>query len=245
MNNRNDKLFDVILEEALDKYVQDFEENDCDIVSEEKAYMESMKSQIYKNVKRRIIKNSDNKGHMNFKRMLVLIAAAIIILAAAANVSAFRTFVYKTYMDIKGTTLNVSAKKITLEDYNVITHFQPQTEIIVPGWLPSDMRIDTIDENDKYIFIDYYDENMIGFSIRELKLPSESDGGIETENNKVKIENCNVMGMQGKIVYVKSENGNESYSVYWCSDNVQYEIDTNYPRTTLDAILQNLIYLRK
>ena len=247
MSARNDKLFDIILEEAFDKYAEDIanEKIPCNMTDKEASAMEQQKQRVYNNVKKRI--RAEKRPHRikTVRRIFVIAAAVAALLAAAMSVSAFRVFVYKTYTDIKGTVLQVNTGKITDEDYDVITRFEPKEEIIVPGWLPADMEIDQIQDYETNIFIAYYDDKGIGFSISEVRLPVETDGGIETENNTVKIEDCTVMGMPGKIVYVQSEIGNESYSVYWCSDNVEYMIDTNYPRITLDTILQNLKYLKK
>ena len=399
MSARNDKLFDIILEEAFDKYAEDIanEEIPCNMTDEEAAAMEQQKQRVYNNVKKRIRAEKRPQRIKTVRRIFVIAAAVAALFAAAMSVSAFRTFVYKTYTDIKGTRLVVESGKITDEDYstiikfknqdeiivpgwlpadkemkiekiidnedsfsveyydkdgryfvklsakalplensrdilpeangnyglswdkdykimgmpgrliyvltnkgvenytafwntnnvdyrldtncpftivdnilkemrylngnneetkiksqritdeqyNILTTFEPNNEIIVPGWLPPGMEIYQIYENETNVSIDYYDDKDNFFQIQAYRLPVERDGGIRTKNNTVKVEDCTVMGMPGKLIYTRSEIGNENYDVYWCSDNVEYMIDTNYSRIVLDTILQNLKYLNR
>lgn len=247
MGDRSDKLFDVLLEEVVNKYAEDIADGEipCNMTDEETKIMEEQKQRIYNNVKKQIRRQETSHRRIGFKKGLAIAAAVVLLASAALNASALRIFVYKTYMDIKGTTLSVKSGTITDEDYNVITEFKNRDEIVVPGWLPPELSIEEIDEDENSISIDYYTDDKEKFIfLSEHTLPYDPDGGMETENNTYWIKDYEIMDMPGKLVYIKYEDGYENYAAFWCTDNTTYEIDTNYPRTTFDAILSELKYLK-
>ena len=67
---------------------------------------------------------------------------------------------------------------------------------------------------------------------------------IETDQNEFKVGEIKILDMDGVIVEIKSEAGDNIFIASWSSDSVKYEISTNSSKIMLDTILQNLKYLR-
>lgn len=249
MNNRsdrNDKVMDIILEAATDKYAQDIanETIECDMSAEEEKIMLNQQDRIYQNVMKQIRKEEKPCRRPSFKKYAVLAASLAVIVSLAANVSAFRIFIFKTYTDMSGTFLNIKTEKVTKESYNVISEFECKNEIIIPGWLPPELSLTQIADDYTGVVLEYggddlwltIDENTVGSVGSETK--------IETNNNVYKVGDNKILDMDGVTVEIRSETGNNIFIVNWNSDNVKYELSTNGSKIMLDTILQYLKYLK-
>lgn len=239
----NNKLFDIILEEAIDMYAQDISESTfpCDMTDEELKIMFKQKQNIYKNVKSQINKVSKKQHHL-LKRCIILAACISLTFVLAINVSAFRVFVYKTYIDMSGTILNMKTNKVSSDNYNNIL-FSQKDEIIIPDWLPPETELSELSGNEHILNLQY-ENNDIWINITEKAIPSIETGlNIETDNNIFEISDCKILDMEGKIVELISETNYSIFTVKWCSDSTEYEITTNCSKIMLETILANLKYL--
>lgn len=237
-NKRNDKFFDILLEEAFDKY----SDND-DIVSslteEELEFINSRKQPVYKKISKNIL-SSRQKTHI--KKTVLLVAAMIVVISAAINVTAFRSFVYKYYMDMKGTVLNISTGRISAS-YDEITAFERKDDIVIPNWLPPGMVLTDVIDTSTYLQL-YYESDEHHLFI-EHSVPGNSNMGMETKNNEVDIKECKILGIDGTIIYSRSELGFESRKVFWLTNTCQYSIVTNAPKEMFNAIFSEIDYKNK
>ena len=188
----------------------------------------------------------EEKSHRrpSVKKYAVLAASLAVIVGLAANVSAFRIFIFKTYTDMSGTFLNIKTEKVTEESYNVISEFEYKDEIIIPGWLPPGISLTQITDDYTNISLEYRDENLWLTIDENIIANVGSETQIETDNNFFKIEDNTILGMDGVAVELRSETGNNIFVVSWNSNNVKYELSTNGSKIMLDTILQNLKYLK-
>ena len=144
----NDKLFDVILDEALDLYTQDLvnEEHNPDMTDDEIKMMLEQKDCIYKKVIHNIGVSSKAKYHFSTKKIILIAAVIIILIAMATNATAIKSFIFRVYTQISGTTLNVGTYQNSDYDYEQISLFKNIKDIIIPKLLPHDMKLsDTLD----------------------------------------------------------------------------------------------------
>lgn len=245
-NDRNDKVMDIILEAASDKYAQDIADEDieCDMTIEEEKVMLEQKERIYKNVMSQIRKQEKIRHRSIVKKCAVLTASLAIIIGFAANVSALRIFIFKTYTDMSGTFLNIKTEKVVNESYNVISEFEYKDEIIVPGWLPSKFFLTQITDDYTGVTLEYHSEDS-WITIDENTISdSGTETQIETDNNDFSVENNKILNMDGITVEICSETGNNIFIVNWNSDNVKYELSTNCSKIMLDTILHQLKFLK-
>ncbi|MDO5438344.1 MAG: DUF4367 domain-containing protein [bacterium] len=245
-SNRNDKVMDIILEAAADKYAQDIAEKsiECDMTADEEKIMLEQEDRIYQNVMKQINKEEKSCRRPAFKKCAVLAASVAVIVCIAANVSAFRVFIFKTYTDMSGTFLNIKTEKIAKESYDVISEFERKDEIIIPDWLPPGAALKQITDDYTGINLEYQGDDL-WLTIDEDLLPSNgSSVQIQTDKNEYTVGEIKVFDMDGVIVEIRNESGDHIFSAYWNSDNVKYELSTNGSKIMLDTILQNLKYLK-
>lgn len=243
-NSRNDKIMDIILEAATEQYAEDVanEPVDCDMSDDEKQNMLEQKDRIYRQLKKEI-KKARRPRRFSLKKTAVAAAALAVAVGVTANVSAFRTFLYKTYTDMSGTFLNITIKKVPDEAYNAITRFRNKDEIIIPDWLPPGMTLTDIDDHEVGISLEYKSDEF-WMTIDENIL---SDDGpsifIETENNEYEVYKQKIMDMDAVVVDTTSEIGLRVISVTWNSDNTWYDLTTNATGQTFETIVESLKYL--
>lgn len=245
-NDRNDKVMDIILEAATDKYAQDIADEavECDMSAEEEKTMLKQQDRIYQNVMKQIRKGEKPSRNRLFKKCAVLAASLAIIISLAANVSAFRTFIFKTYTDMSGTILNIKTQKVTGENFNSISEFEYKDEIIIPGWLPPGLSLTRITDDCTGAVLEYEGDNLWLTIDENSILSNVSSVQVETDKNKFKIGEIKVLDMNGILVEIRSEKEKNIFVASWNSDNVKYELATNGSKIMLDTVLQHLEYLK-
>lgn len=240
--DRNDKVFDIILEEAFDKYAKDVAdyEPETEMAEEDIRIMEDKKDNIYNNIMKEIDKDKKKKSPL--KLIIPLVAVLILVLAYSTNTFAFRTFLHQTFMSLTGTDLNVKTKKLVFEDYSNITNFESKEEIIIPNWLPEGMELERVVDEAKYLLLHYkYNECWVSIS---TKLAYDEDvSKIETENNDYVIRKENVLDMDCRIVEMVSETGLTMRAAYWSSKDLNYTLLTNISEDDFNKVLKKLQYL--
>lgn len=243
-NSRNDKIMDIILEAATEQYAEDVanEPVDCDMSDEEKQNMLEQKDRIYRQLKKEI-KKTRRTRRFSLKKTAVAAAALAVAVGLTANVSAFRTFLYKTYTDMSGTFLNITIKKVPDEAYNTITRFRNKDEIIIPDWLPPGMTLTDIDDHEVGISLEYKSDELWMTIDENILSDDGSSIFIETENNEYEVYKRKIMDMDTVVVDTTSEIGLRVISVTWNSDNTWYDLTTNATGQTFEAILDSLKYL--
>lgn len=240
--DRNEKVFDIILEEAFDKYAKDVAdyEFECEMSEEDIRIMESKKDHIYNNIMKEI--NKDKKKPFSVKLIMPLVAILILVLAYSSNAFAFRTFLHETFMSLTGTDLNFNTKKLVFEDYNNITNFENKDEIIVPNWLPNGMKLERVEDGNDFLDL-YFKKDVYWLSLKSKAISDGDVTNVETENNFYNISKKVVLGMDCTIVEISSETGLTTYIVNWNSDDVNYSMMTNVPEDDFNKVLKNLQYL--
>ena len=240
LNKLNEKLFDVMLEEATQKYAEDIAKENIDIPENELETINSRKKEIYRKTLLKIKKQSGRR--LSLKKCVLIVAVSAIVLALSLNVSAIRILFFKTYTDISGTILNVKTTKIDDERYNEIVRFEGKSELIIPGWLPPGMELTDVSDNNSFVNFNYTNTKL-WITLSEERISEQSETSIETDKNIFKIEDCLILGLKGKIINIKNEDNITNYIVIWNSNNIKYELATNVNKNTLDAILSSLKYL--
>lgn len=240
LNKLNEKLFDVMLEEATQKYAEDIAKENIDIPEKELETINSRKKEIYRKTLSKIKKQSGRR--LSLKKCVLIVAVSAIVLTLSLNVSAIRILFFKTYTDISGTILNVKTTKIDDERYNEIVRFEGKSELIIPGWLPPGMELTDVSDNNSFVNFNYTNTKL-WITLSEERISEQSETSIETDKNMFKIENCLILGLKGKIINIKNEDNITNYIVIWNSNNIKYELATNVNKNTLDAILSSLKYL--
>lgn len=240
LNKLNEKLFDVMLEEATQKYAEDIAKENIDIPEKELETINSRKKEIYRKTLSKIKKQSGRR--LSLKKCVLIVAVSAIVLALSLNVSAVKILFFKTYTDISGTILNVKTTKIDDERYNEIVRFEGKSELIIPGWLPPGMELTDVSDNNSFVNFNYTNTKL-WITLSEERISEQSETSIETDKNMFKIENCLILGLKGKIINIKNEDNITNYIVIWNSNNIKYELATNVNKNTLDAILSSLKYL--
>lgn len=243
-NSLNDKLLDLVIEEAVEKYSHDIADENisCDMTDEEIKIMEEQKDTTYKNVMKDIRKEKKPHGVFTFKKCTALVACLVVVFSLALNVSAFRIFIFKTYTDMKGTVLNIKTAKITNESYAVIKEFENRDELIIPGWLPPGMNLAEITDDFLFVILNFEGEETWLTLHQDKIFAGEINTSVETEKNVFSVDDYSVMNMDGKLIEIRSESGITMLKVIWNSDETRYELSTNVDRTMLEAILSSLKY---
>lgn len=248
--NINEKIIDDLIESGFDLYIQDiYNEDDTLPPKVEKTAMES-KEGIRRRLQKEIQKSYPNQKKRHSRRILrksLLVAIVFVSLfAIMINVSAFRIFIYKTYVNMQGSVLSVQTDQI-YQQYETIQKFANKNELIIPNWLPPGTELQ-IQEDELCVNLSYESANNGDFYLRLSERVITQAGAktsLETEQNEYTVEDCNILGMDGKIVYIKSEAGHERYTVVWNSDTTSYELSTNATGIVLEAIMSDLNYYQK
>ncbi|MDO5397271.1 MAG: DUF4367 domain-containing protein [bacterium] len=250
MNNKkdlNDKLFDVILDEALDLYTIDLanEEHNPDMTDDEIRTMLAQKDLVYKKVIHNVNVSPKPKYRFGMKRIILIAAVMVILIAMATNVAAIKTFLFKVYTQISGATLNIGIYQNSKYDYEQILLFKNNKDIIIPKLLPQDMKLSDILDTEFWLKLRY--DNGDNWIVLSESIISGSKNGkdIETENNTYFVKDYNILGMYAQIVKMNTENTDDILLVSWCSDKIMYELSTNCSELELEEILLNLGYLYK
>ena len=241
----NDKVFDFILGEAMEKYAKDIADEDvsCEMSEEEKADMEQQKSRIYKKVLAQASAGAAPRRKIRRKRVIILAAALIMLLALGLNASAFRVFIFKTYTNMVGTILKIDTSDAERKKYEEIKEFEAIDELIVPGWLPSGMQLTKITDDLSSVTLEYEGNGKwLNFTQEPLLQVGSS---IQTENNDYNIEKYKILGMKAQIIEIKSETDFTLNTVIWNSDDIQYTLDTNIGKKELKTILAGLQYYKQ
>lgn len=241
----NNKVFDFILGEAMEKYAKDIADEDVpyEMSEEEKAAMEQQKSRIYKKVLAKAPTVAAPRRKIRRKRIIILAAALIMLLALGLNASAFRVFIFKTYTNMVGTILKIDTSDAEQKKYEEIKEFEAIDELIVPSWLPSGMQLTKITDSPSSVALEYEGND------KWLKLSQEPllqvDTYIQTENNGYHVEKYKILGMEAKIVEMTSETDFTRIVVIWNSDEARYHLTTNIGKKELKTILAGLQYYKQ
>lgn len=242
-SNRNDKVFDIILEESLDKYANDVANCDieCEMTEDEILTMESKEKSIYNKLMKDI--NGSKKSHISLKKVCVLVAVLLLgVIVVSFGASAVYTWIQRTNMSISGTDINVDTKKLIFEDYNNIRNFENKSEIIIPNWLPEGMELAII--TDEIHSLDMHYKSEFGWlTIRTRTEFDTENSKIDTQNNEFNIKIDDILGVECRIVEMTTESGFTMYSAYWNSNSSSYTLMTNVSEEEFEKILENLIYL--
>lgn len=243
---RNDKIMDILLEEALEYYVQSGMDMPQmrELTPEEEKMMEEMKKPLWDRIQKSIRKEQRVSRRPTIKRCLILVALVAALTALALNVSAFRVFIYKTYTEMSGTMLHIKTEKIPEERYRAVKEFKYKDEIIIPGWLPPGMTLTDVTDSFSNVGLEYQNGD-VWMTLNENMILSDSvSTQIQTEKNIFTTHDTKVLDMNGTVVEIENEIGIKLFIVSWSSDNVCYEIFTNGTEDMVNAILQSLKYLQ-
>lgn len=243
--DRNNKILDIILEEALDKHVKDVadKELDFEMTDEEIRIMESKEQIIYKKLMKEI--NTGKKKTFSVKKVCVLVAVFVVAIAAVSiGTSALHEWWQRTNMSMLGTDLNVDTENLTFEDYRNIRNFKNKSEIIVPNWLPEGMELTKIKDEDEAVDL-CYNKDIVWIIVTTKTGVSSGNLKIDTENNEYTTENTEILGMECRIVKITSEIGYATYSAYWNSGSTSYILMTNVSEEDFNKILKNLKYFEE
>ncbi len=254
---RNDKIMDIILEEATEKYARDMENGsfDCDMTPEEEQNMLAMKDEIFSEVMAKAKAEQKAQEQKNRKeqrknvrklpdKKLLICAAIIAVLAVGAlSVSALRVFVFKTSATLIGDSLIIKTEKTDSAEYDVIQEFERKDSLIVPDWLPRGMELKKITDDYSQVII-VFEKGDEWINLEESSVSLQGQTEMLTENNQYKVRDIEVLGMPGVLVKMTSELGDTNYSAIWNSDTTQYYIDSNVSEKEFNAILNTLKYLK-
>lgn len=248
---RNDKIMDIIIEEAAVKCACDIENDDfdCDMTPEEEQNMLAMKDEIFGKVLAKIeSEEKEQKQENNIRKMpnrkLIICVAIIALLAVGAlSVSALRVFVFKTSASLNGDTLIIKTEKIDSAKYDVIQEFEEKDTLIVPGWLPRGMELKKITDDTSEVIIQFGNDDEWVNLIEDV-IPIDGQSEIMTENNQYKVRNIEVLDMPGILLKMTGELDTTTYSAMWNSDTTQYTIDSNVSEKEFNAILNTLKFLK-
>lgn len=243
--DRNDKIFDIILEEALEKHVNEFADKEpvFEMPDEEICIMESKEQIIYKKLIKKI--DTDKKKKFSIKKICVLVAVFIVAIATVSiGVSALHEWWQRTNMSMSGNDLNVDTENLTFDDYRNIRNFKNKCEIIIPNWLPKGMELTKVNDEDETIDL-YYKKNSVWATITAKTAFISENEKIDTENNEYTTYNSEVLDMECKIVKTTSETGFTMWSAYWNSGSTNYILLSNAPEEDFNKILKNLKYFEE
>ncbi len=251
---RNDKIMDIIIEEAAEKCAQDIENGsfDCDMTPEEEQNMLAMKDEIFGKVMAKIEseekeqkqkKQKNNIRKMPNRKLIICVAIIAVLVVGALSVSALRVFVFKTSASINGDTLIIKTEKIDSAKYDVIQEFEEKDTLIVPGWLPRGMELKKIIDDRHQVTIVFEDGDK-WIELTESIVTDASKTEMITENNQYKVRDINVLDMPGVWVKMTGELGATTYTAIWNSDTTQYTIDSNVLEKEFNAILNTLKFLK-
>lgn len=243
--SRNDKIFDIILEESFDKYANDIAKNDieCEMTEEELQIMENKENSIYNKLMKDI--DANKKIRISTKKVCILVAILLLgVIGVSFGAPAIYTWVQRTNLSVSENEINITTNTLVFEDYKSITNFKNKKSIIVPNHLPEGMELIRLNDEENSLDF-YYKKDDIFLTITMFYDFETSTETIDTENNNYTIRESNILGVQCKIITMTSESGLTIHSVYWDSDNTSYSLMTNVSEEELNKILENLVYFEE
>ena len=245
----NEKVIDDLIESAAELYAAHIAEEDSPgtPTPEQEQHCEDSREEIRRAVLHRLKKanaKSTGRRRRTIRRGLTCAAAVVVLVAVMANVSAVRVFVYKTYTNMKGTMLSMQPTSVG-EYYKQIEQFENKDELIIPSWLPPGTAVEAVTDSALKVDLRYYNETEnLALRISEQKISEGLDTNFETENNAFTVEECEVMGMAGKIIHMQSEVDTTRRTVVWSSDTTYYELSTNADDLMFETIMSSLRYYK-
>lgn len=246
----NEKIIDDMIEAAMDRYAESIAEEDSakTLTAEQERHCEESKEEIRQKVLHQLKK--EEKKHSRrcrrvVRRSLICAAALTALAVMMVNVSAVRIFVYKTYTNMKGTVLSLQTDSLQT-NYEQIEEFENKDELIIPSWLPPGTVMEEVQDSIQKIELRYYNEEE-GFNLRisEQLVSNRMQSSFETEENQYVVEECQVMGMEGKILWMQSELDTKRRTVVWSSDTTYYELSTNADDLMFETIMSGLKYYKE
>lgn len=240
--NENEKLFDLLVKESVDRLDPPPDE-ELEMTAEELEIMEKQRKAAYKYVQKEI----GRKKHSPHTKKIVLLAACLTaVLALAMNASALRIALYKTYTEVKGLSLKVDTVKLEEKSLDDIKEYAYMDSVIVPTWLPDKAILTKITESEDFLSLMYRSPvSDFAISIRQGIVPTASDDNISIDNNTYAVSEITVMGEPATLIKLTSELGVTTYDVIWTVGDIRYDISAWCNKKTLDVILKNLAYCTK
>lgn len=243
--SRSDKMFDIILEEAVNKYANDvsYLEVECEMTEEEIRTMEAKEKIIYNKLMKGI--NTNKNSRLSIKKICILVAILLIgIIGITMCTSAVKNLVNRSKITMSGTDIKITTERLFFGDYDTIENFQEKSKILIPNWLPEGMKIDKITDYSNLLAVQYRNESNF------ITITTDYDFGVSTqkiatENNEYSIKETEVLGMKCTAVTVTSEIGLTAHSAYWSSENTSYSLITNLSEEEFYKILKNLVYFEE
>lgn len=244
-DNKNDDIFEFMMKKAFEKYAEDIADEPVPELSEEaQAYMEESKQRVYKNVMKQVRRDERKAKPKSVKKLIYLVAIISVIgILFAANATAFKSFIYKTYTTVEGNVMKISTDYADFErQYDEITEFEHKDELIIPGWLPNEAQLVKVQDSDTYVVLRYeIGDNILDITEADINFQNNYSEE-QLESNKYKGKTVNILGMKAKILKRVYESDAKGTSVVWGSDKVKYTINTDLSYTALMSIIKELKY---
>ena len=241
--NRNEKVFDIVLEESLDKYAEHIAQNEPEyqLTPEDEEIIENSKQRIFD-----AVVGGKTPKKISVKKILVLAAVIVVIMAIAlaATTSAFRMFLYETYSELTGTILNIDTEKTVSETYDIV-NFKYKDKVIIPGWLPDRMKLTKYTDEEEKLVFKYNTDDNIWLTLTEKIVSYDFVESVETINNNYNTYPIDIFDTKGTVVEITSESNLKTYMVYWYTDNIHYLIKTNHSKNTFKTFLENMKYFEE
>lgn len=243
-NKREEALFDALIKEAVRQYLLEFDEQEDVILDEES---EARREESLEIVKARVL-SSLHRERVKRKKLICLSAAVIAlvsIIVCTVSVTAFRSHKFKTEAAIDGDIMSISAVNTDFSsEYDAITNFKHKNDIIVPGWLPEGTELVAVEDEENYVKFRYeIRSNYIDIAVWDVEF-NKNTSRVLLEQNEHNGKKINILGLEGKMIKMKYENGITNTGVIFSSDNVIYEIVTDLPRKELNTLIKNLKYYK-
>ena len=243
----DDAVFEVLLKQAFEMYAEKIEnEPEPELSEEALAMAESNKDKIYRDLMRRIDRE-ERKKKWSYKRIIVLVAAISVIIAGLIiNASAVKNFFIKTYTQIQGDVLQISADYDKFNsEYEAIEKFQAKDELVIPDWLPNESQFSALHDNENHVILEYkIKDKYLNFEEKRINNKNNAEE-LQLLNNSYSVQDITVLGCDGKLITMEYESGIVDYTVVWDMGDIQYKIKTSLNKNELDAILYNLKYYKK
>lgn len=243
--NSDEEFFDAVIAKAAAENIDelnDYGENDPFTETEE---FQKMMDEVYSNIKKELFSRR-TASRKKIIRRTVVVAAVIIAITAllTANVSAFRIFLYKTYMDVRGDILNVSTDTEELQaEYESIVNFKQPEKLIFPKWLPKGTVVSALEDNKNAVLATYcYNDNIICFSQNIITQNSKSvSKQYFLERSDYITEIRLISGTEVYITILEGDTGNISNIAVWGNDDIKYTLKVNGSNYLFEAVLNSLV----
>lgn len=243
----DDAVFEVLMKQAFEMYAEKIEnEPEPEFSEEALAMAEARKDKIYKDLMKQIDRE-ERKKKWSYKRIIVLAAAiSVFIVVLVLNASAVKNFFIKTYTQIQGDVLKISADYDKFnETYDNIEKFQAKNELVIPTWLPNETQFSSLQDSEMNVILEYtIKDKYLNFDEKYIDGKNNIED-MQLENNDYKVQTISVLGYEGTLVRMEYESHIIDYTVIWNTDDIQYKIKTNLSQNELNTILYNLQYYKK